>query len=81
MNNRELLYHINQLHTTKLGMKRLKKNLKIEEEDVVSYCKNKIKDKRCHIERRGKNWYAEIEGIRITINANSYTIITAHMVK
>ncbi|MDE5910121.1 MAG: DUF3781 domain-containing protein [Lachnospiraceae bacterium] len=26
----------------------------------------------------GKNWYCEVDGIKITVNAHSYTIITAY---
>ena len=29
----------------------------------------------------GKNWYIENGAIKITINATSYTIITAHIIK
>ncbi|MBQ6478764.1 MAG: DUF3781 domain-containing protein [Erysipelotrichaceae bacterium] len=35
----------------------------------------------CHIYRDGKNFYCEYEDIRITVNASSYTIITAHRKK
>ncbi len=31
--------------------------------------------------KQGKNWYCEVENIKITINSYSYTIITAHIVK
>ncbi|HRF36049.1 MAG TPA: DUF3781 domain-containing protein, partial [Clostridia bacterium] len=31
--------------------------------------------------RQGKNWYATIDNVKITINAHSYTIITAHKIK
>ena len=39
---------ISKLHTTKLGVERIKRNLKINE-DVVNYIKNKILDKNCII--------------------------------
>ena len=35
-------------------------------------------DKKCNIYKQGKNWYCEIDNIKITINSYSYTIITAH---
>ena len=35
----------------------------------------------CRIARQGKNWYCEIENIRIAVNAYSYTIITAHTIQ
>ena len=51
------------------------------EEDVVEFCKNKVLDKKSLIYRKGKNWYIENGAIKITINATSYTIITAHTIK
>ena len=48
--------------------------------DVVDYCKQKIALDNCSISREGKNWYCKIDGICITVNAYSYTIITAHPV-
>ncbi len=50
-------------------------------DDVVEYCKNKVLDKNCNIYKQGKNWYCEIDNIKITINSYSYTIITAHKLK
>lgn len=80
MNKEELLSNINKIHTTKLGIERIKKNLKLGTNDVVEYCKNKIQDKECHIYKKGKNWYCEIDNIKITINSYTYTIITAHFI-
>ena len=74
-----LLDNIDKIHTTKLGLERIKRNLKLGTIDVVEYCKNKVANKNCRIYRQGKNWYCEIDDIKITINAHSYTIITAHM--
>ena len=76
----ELLYNIDKIHTTKLGYERIKKNLKIEN-DVVLYLKNKIIDKNSVIYKEGKNYYCEIDNIRITINSYNYCIITAHVNK
>lgn len=73
----ELLFNIDKVHTTKMGIDRIKKNLNIDS-DVVEYCKNKVLDKDCNIYKNGKNWYCEIDDIIITINSYSYTIITAH---
>lgn len=73
-----LLSNIDRVHTTTMGIDRIKKNLKLDTIDVVEYCKNKILDKNCKISRQGKNWYCEIDNIKITMNAKSYTIITAH---
>lgn len=76
-----LLDNIEKLHTTELGISRIKRNLNSDASDVVQYCKSKISDENCRIRRQGKNWYCEIDNIQITVNAHSYTIITAHTVK
>jgi len=74
---KEIMENINKIHTTELGKVRIKKNLKLETEDVVKWCKNKVKNAD-NIIKKGKNWYVYKEDVIITINANSYTIITAH---
>lgn len=76
-----LIDNIDKIHTTELGVARIKKNLNIGVQDVVEYCKKQILSEKCNIFRKGKNWYCDIDNIRITVNANSYTIITAHIVK
>ena len=75
--NKDLLNNLNKLHTTELGTLRIKKNLDLQDEDVVAWCKNKIKNAK-DIVRRGKNWYAHVNGAIITVNAHSFTIINAH---
>ena len=81
MTERILFSKIDLLHTTEMGVERIRKNLKIDANDVVEYCKKKILDKKCTVCRRGKNWYCEIDDIIITVNSHSYTIITAHKLK
>ena len=76
-----LLENIDRLHTTELGVIRIKKNLKIECNDVVEYIKNKVLDKNAYIYKNGKNYYVEIDNIIITINSYNYCIITAHIKK
>ena len=61
-----------------MGMDRIKKNINI---DDIDYLKELIKDKNCNIYKQGKNYYCEINNIKITINSYSYTIITAHILK
>lgn len=59
---------------------RNRKNLKLDANtDAVAYCKNLVTDKNCYIYKQGKNWYCEIDNIKITINSHSFTIITAHL--
>ena len=81
LNKDILLSNIDKIHTTEMGINRIKKNLKLNINDVVEFCKNKILDKNCNIYKQGKNWYCEIDNIKITINSYSYTIITAHLIK
>ena len=81
MNIEILLNNIEKLHTTSMGIERIKRNLSIETEDVVGWCKNKILLGNKHIYKSGKNWYVEVDNCKITINSYSYTIITAHKLK
>ena len=81
MNKENLLSNIDNIHTTEMGVERIRKNLKLDNENVVEYCKNKILNQNCIIYKQGKNRYCEIDNMKITINSYSYTIITAHMIK
>ncbi len=81
MNKKILLSNIEKIHTTDMGIKRIKKNLNEDIDDVVEFCKNKVLDNNCNIYKRGKNWYCEVDNIIITINSYSYTIITTHIKK
>jgi len=76
----ELLINIDKIHTTTLGIVRIKRNLNLNNDDVVEYLKLLILDKNTKIYKQGKNWYCEINNIRITINSFSFTIITAHKI-
>ncbi len=75
-----LLENISALHTTPMGVDRIRRNLNLGENvtDVVEWCRNRICDERAEITRNGKNWYCRIDGAIITVNSYSYTIITAH---
>lgn len=77
----KLLGNLEKLHTTEMGVIRIRKNLSLDVDDVVGYCKEKIKKPETIITRQGKNWYAYVDGCVLTINAYSYTIITAHLEK
>ena len=71
--------NIDKIHTTALGVIRITRNLELETNDVVTWCRNKTK-KADNIIRKGKNWYVYAGDSIITINAKSYTIITAHKI-
>ena len=76
----ELLENIEKLHTTPMGVDRIRRNLSLGDDvkDVVEWCRQKILNVRADITRQGKNWYVRIDGCIFTVNAFSYTIITAH---
>ena len=71
------MQNLERLHTTKLGIQRIRKNLDLSVEDVVLWCKQKIQ-RADDIVRRGKNWYVYVDNVTITVNAHNFTIITAH---
>ena len=76
----ELILNLNKIHTTIMGEIRIKKNLCLDKIDVVEWCKQKIKDPNSVVVRKGKNYYVNIENYKLTVNAYSFTIITAHIV-
>lgn len=76
-----LIENIDKLHTTEMGMERIKRNCQIETDDVVQWSKAQILNNTAKIERVGKNWYVTEGNYRITVNTHSYTIITAHKIK
>lgn len=75
-----LIENIEKLHTTEMGVERIKRNLSLEVDDVVEWCKIRILDEKAVTQRRGKNWYIQTGDCEITVNAHSYTIITAHAI-
>lgn len=77
----ELILNLDKLHTTELGIGRIKGNLSLDVDDVVKWCSEKIQNSDASIIRKGKNWYINIDKCEITVNAYSYTIITAHKIK
>ncbi len=76
-----LLKNADKIHTTKMGLERIEKNLSLNGADAIEYCKKRISDKNCVVIRRGKNYYCEIDNVTITVNAHSFTVITAHKAK
>ena len=73
--------HLDKLHTTELGIVRIKRNLSLDTDDIVEWCKDKSSAAHAIITRRVKNWYVTVDDIGITVNAHSCTIITAHRKK
>lgn len=77
----ELTANTDRLGTTELGEMRIKRNIGLDCEDAVNWCRERILSPEAVIERKGKNWYITIDGCIITVNAYSYTIITAHKLR
>jgi hypothetical protein len=81
MDRKVLISNLNKIHTTELGIERIKRNLCLDVDDIVGWCKQKIQDENSSIIRKGKNWYIRVNDCEITVNAYSYTVITAHKAK
>jgi len=79
--NNELLSNLDKLHTTDLGAVRIKKNLSLDTDEVIDWCKLSIKQPDASVTRSGKNWYVRVNDCILTIHAHSYTVITAHKIK
>lgn len=80
MKEHDLVSNIEKIHTTEMGEIRIKKNLALETNAVVPWCKKNIL-RADTIVRKGKNWYVYFDNAILTVNAHSYTIITAHRAK
>jgi hypothetical protein len=75
--NNDWTDNIDKLHTTELGALRITRNLGLDAPDTVEWCKQKMMNAD-DITRKGKNWYVRFDNCVVTVNAHSYTIITAH---
>lgn len=61
MNKELFIENIDKIHTTHLGINRIKRNLKLDNVDAIN-------QKNTLIYKMGKNWYCKIESIKIMIN-------------
>ena len=77
----DLIKNIDRLHTTELGIKRIRKNLLLVSDDVTEWCKRTIMSEDAVVERKGKNFYITSGIFRFTVNAGSFTIITVYMIR
>ena len=73
----DLIKNIDKIHTTFLGEKRIRRNIKVDG-DVSLFCQEIIQNKQSKIILKGKNYYVTSDNIIFTINKGSYIIITAH---
>lgn len=73
-----LLSNLNKIHTTSMGIVRIKRNIKLEDDiDVVEFCKGIIAMEKAIVSKNGKNYYVTFGEVTLTINSYSYTVITA----
>jgi len=75
--NDDLLANLGKLHSTVLGMERIRSNIGLEDADPVAWVKHQVENAKTIIRKR-KNWYVYVDSALITINAHSFTIFTAH---
>ena len=54
MDKQILFDNIDRIHTTAMGVDRIKKNLSLNEVDVVEWCKSKIMSKKAEISKQEK---------------------------
>ena len=79
LHDNSLTQNIGKIHTTQMGEERIKRYLSLHIDDVVSWCKEFVAEADI-ITGHGKNWYAYGKGLALTINARSFTVITAHKI-
>ena len=76
----DLIDNLGKIYTTEMSVERIIRNLELKTDDALAWCKEKIMQSD-EIIRKGKNWYVYTDGVVITVNAHSYTVITAHKKK
>lgn len=77
----KILKNKDKIHTTELGVERIRRNLNLNTENIIEYCVDIIQNKKSIVSEKGKNYYINYENIEITLNKSSFTIITAHIKK
>ncbi len=75
-----LFTHLDQVHATGPCQERIRKNLGLDAEDVVRWCKQQIENPES-LTRTEQHWNVRGDGFVITIDAQSYEIVTARREK
>ena len=75
----EIQKRIDEIHTTPMGIDRIKHNLGLSCPDsaVVDWCRSRITALDASFTLKGKNWYITSSNAVFTVNKYSMTIITA----
>jgi hypothetical protein len=76
----ELFANLEKINITESGIQRIKTNLGLNTEDIAKWCKQQIENPET-ITRTDKNWNVRGDGFVITIDAQSFTILTARREK
>jgi hypothetical protein len=70
---------VEKLRTTPMGADRIRRNLGLDCDDVIAWCRNVVQNTPGKfVIRKGKNWYVHGDGFVLTINASAVSVITAH---
>jgi hypothetical protein len=75
----ELLKNLNKLNTTELGVERNKRNLSLDTDDVIDWCKAKINSSNAVITRKGKNWYAIVDNYLISFIKLRFAVVLLYI--
>lgn len=73
-----LIKNLSKLSVTELGKERIKRNMGLDTDRVVDWCRKIIDNEETAIAKKGKNYYVSAKGCTLTINAGNFGIITAH---
>lgn len=74
----ELVQNLTKLHITGMGKERIKKNLLLNTNNIIKWCKERIAAENTVVTKKGKNFYVVSMGCTITVNSGNLNIITAH---
>ncbi len=76
----EILNNAEYIHATSMAALRINHNLKLDITNHVDWFIAIVKDEKNKIERKGRNYYITYNDAIITLNANSFTLLTAHRI-
>ena len=63
----ELLENINRIHTTELGIERIKRNLSLDTDNVVEYCVNILKNEKYEVEKKVKIFMLSMKTLHLQL--------------
>lgn len=72
--------NLDKIHTTTIEINIIIKNLKLDDFDIINFCKKLLKEKNCKMSKHSNNWYCKTNNTILTINSNSYSMIQVHLI-